>query len=175
MEASKNNNISMGRCLIYERQEMGLNLSLEELKSDRLADILEKYKIDFSELGNSSIKVSATPDLQHISTSEPTLIPTPESTEKSAEMQEPLSTPSVTDSTGPSITSDVVLQPTKAVSQNPVVTKNGSNRQSGNSAFPNTGAETYFRKGNGTHPRGEYYDNMDLTCLNLPGLILLLI
>lgn len=166
MEASKNNNISMGRCLIYEKaKEMGLNLSLEELKSDRLADILEKYKIDFSELGNSSIKVSATPDLQHISTSEPTLIPTPESTEKSAEMQEPLSTPSVTDSTGPSITSDVVLQPTKAVSQNPVVTSKTEATGKAAIAPSQTPAPrpTSAKKGNGTGLRGEYYDNMDLT------------
>jgi hypothetical protein len=158
MEISEDNDISMGKCLIYEKaKERGLGLSVEELKSERLADILEKYNFDFNDLGNLSPKVSATPENQPI----PTLVPT----ERTAQVSEPSSTPNATAGKEPVITSASTLKPIETVTQTPIMTSKATPTEKATptpSATPRP-IPTTVKNGNGIGLRGEYYDNMDLT------------
>ncbi|NLE24556.1 MAG: anti-sigma factor domain-containing protein, partial [Clostridiaceae bacterium] len=158
MEISEDNDISMGKCLIYEKaKERGLGLSVEELKSERLADILEKYNFDFNDLGNLSPKVSATPENQPI--------PTPVPTERTAQVSEPSSTPNATVGKEPVITSASTLKPIETVTQTPIMTSKATPTEKATptpSATPRP-IPTTVKNGNGSGLRGEYYDNMDLT------------
>lgn len=164
MEISEDNDISMGKCLIYEKaKKRGLDLSVEELKSDKLADILEKYNIDFSDLGNLSPEVSVTPESQQI--------PTPVPTDRTAQVPEPSSTPTAAAGKEPVITSTSTPKPTDAVTQTPIMTSKATPTATPTgkatptpSATPTPRpAPTAVKNGNGSGLSGEYYDNMDLT------------
>ena len=170
MEISEDNNISMGRCLVYEKvKKMGFDLSMEELKTDRLADILEKHNIDFSDLEGVVSKGSATPEDQLISTSEPILTPTPASMERTTQITEPLLTLTPTGSTESAITSTATLKPTEAVTKKPTMTSKTTPTGKPTiipSATPTPRpTPSPVKNGNGSGLRGEYYDNMDLTML----------
>ncbi|WP_265444979.1 PA14 domain-containing protein [Acetivibrio straminisolvens] len=160
---AKENNISMGRYLTYRKlEDRGADLSIEELKSFEIDEILKQYNMDFDELleteyseapdkaeptGESSaaptVNVSASPvttlEVVATPTNTPAISPRPSiaPTENSTPILTPISTPKSTQTPIPTLKDKYTVdEPT------PVPTA---------------------KNGTGSGLRGEYYNNMDLS------------
>lgn len=139
---SKENHISMGRYLVYQKAKgKGIDVSIQDFKSDKLSEILEKNNINFEDLNKEVLggeepyldMSPTTTDTAIVSTTTPVGIFTP------TPIQTPLTPISTSTSGMTSTPTRVAPTPTPTISKTPVV------------------------NGTGSGLRGEYYDNMDFT------------
>ncbi len=170
-EMSEKNDISMGRYLAYRKLEnMGVDLSIEEIKSLRIDEILKQYNMDFSELteaeyvkapdeavptGESqaapAINVPVSPKATLESVAEPASMPiiSPEP-ENSTQKLTP-TTSTLAPTTKPATTTTPTTKPTTTPTPTPTLRNEY------------TGSVPAVKDGTGRGLRGEYYNNMDLT------------
>ncbi|HHV30531.1 MAG TPA: anti-sigma factor domain-containing protein [Clostridium sp.] len=162
---SEENHISMGRYLTYRKlEDMGVELSIEQLKSVGIDEILKQYNLDFAEL--TGVEYDKTQD-EAAPTSESPAAPTtnkPESPETTLEaIFTPANTPANTPITSskPAITptesSIPKLTPTPALTSTPIPTLKDDHTKATPTSTPTA------KNGTGSGLRGEYYSNMDLT------------
>ncbi|ABN51554.1 MAG TPA: hypothetical protein DEF39_02150 [Hungateiclostridium thermocellum] len=159
LKMAKQNDVSMGRYLVYQKlEDIGVNLSIEELKSLDIDEILKKYGVGFDELFKSEYTELPYGTLQ---TGEDSVVSTedvPVSPKNAFEtMAVPTNTPSI--STKPSATPAENPTPKLTQKPTPVPAKTGERT----STTPTPTPAPTVRNGTGSGLRGEYYNNMDFS------------
>lgn len=155
---SKKNRISMGKYIIYENaREKEPDLPLEQIRTEKLSELLNKYDIDFHSLdtegrGNSHEKT-------------PLKTPTGEGSMPQTSLSTPriAFTPSPIPSYLPSPTLAFTPPPSPVAEVSPTLLP----KPTYTPVTSPVAEPTANFSGKGTGLRGEYYDNMDLTILKL--------
>lgn len=159
--------VSMGKYLFFEKvKELGKSISIEELRSEDLSVLLEKYNMSLTE------PVAGTGDLTPAGTPASTASP------HSSLYREHTNIPAVTSASRPSVTPGVLQNsPVPSISKGLIINVSTpslvfpdifvTNVPSGSYSvtpspviIPDTTQKTV---GMGTGLRGEYYDNLDFT------------